>query len=76
MFQAHERARQGRMRYQFMKEIRQMKERSTTKPEVAEEDEASKKHAALKIQKIWRGYITRRQIRKKRLEEMLLIGNN
>jgi len=76
MLQAHERARQGRVRYQFMKEIRQMKERSTTKPEVAEEDEVNEKLAALKIQKIWRGYITRRYIRKRRLEEMLLIGNN
>nr|XP_012229664.1 PREDICTED: IQ and AAA domain-containing protein 1 [Linepithema humile]XP_012229666.1 PREDICTED: IQ and AAA domain-containing protein 1 [Linepithema humile]XP_012229667.1 PREDICTED: IQ and AAA domain-containing protein 1 [Linepithema humile] len=74
LIQAHERARQGRVRYQFMKEIRQMKERSTTKPEVAEEDEANEKLAALKIQKVWRGYITRRYIRKRRLEEMLLIG--
>lgn len=58
-----------------MKEIREMKERSTTKPEVADEDEASEKLAALKIQKIWKGYITRCRVRKRRLEEMLLIGN-
>ncbi|XP_029661552.1 dynein regulatory complex protein 11 isoform X2 [Formica exsecta] len=74
LIQAHERARQGRLRYQFMKEIREMKERSTTKPEVADEDEASEKLAALKIQKIWKGYITRCRVRKRRLEEMLLIG--
>ncbi|XP_072753681.1 IQ and AAA domain-containing protein 1-like isoform X2 [Anoplolepis gracilipes] len=74
LIQAHERARQGRMRYQFMKEIREMKEKSIAKPEVAEEDEASEKLAALKIQKVWKGYITRCHIRKRRLEEMLLIG--
>ncbi|XP_070157654.1 dynein regulatory complex protein 11-like [Polyergus mexicanus] len=74
LIQAHERARQGRLRYQFMKEIREMKERSTIKPEVADEDEACEKLAALKIQKVWKGYITRCHVRKKRLEEMLLIG--
>ncbi|XP_029162150.1 dynein regulatory complex protein 11 isoform X4 [Nylanderia fulva] len=74
LIQAHERARQGRLRYQFMKEIREMKERSTTKPEVAEQDEATEKLAAQKIQKMWKGYITRCHVRKRRLEEMLLIG--
>ncbi|XP_014471228.1 PREDICTED: IQ and AAA domain-containing protein 1 [Dinoponera quadriceps] len=73
LIQVHERARQGRLRYQFMKEIREMKERSS-KPEAEEEDETSGKLAALKIQKVWRGYITRRWVRKRRLEEMLLIG--
>lgn len=58
-----------------MKEIREMKERSTIKPEAEGEDEASGKLAVLKIQKVWRGYITRRWVRKRRLEEMLLIGN-
>jgi len=62
------------MRYQFMKEVREMKERSITKPEMEEKDEASEKLAALKIQKVWKGYVTRRYIRKRRLEEMLLIG--
>lgn len=52
-----------------------MKERSTIKPEAEEEDEASGRLAALKIQKVWRGYVTRRWVRKRRLEEMLLIGN-
>lgn len=51
-----------------------MKERSNIKSETEEENEASEKLAALKIQKIWRGYITRRRISKRRLEEMLLIG--
>ncbi|XP_036140295.1 dynein regulatory complex protein 11 [Monomorium pharaonis] len=74
LIQAHERARQGRLRYQFMKEVREMKERSTIKPEVEEKDETSEKLAALTIQKVWKGYITRRYIRKRRLEEMLLVG--
>ncbi|XP_071632960.1 dynein regulatory complex protein 11 isoform X2 [Temnothorax longispinosus] len=74
LIQAHERARQGRLRFQFMKEVREMKERSTTKPEMEEKDEESEKLAALKIQKVWKGYITRCYIRKRRLEEMLLIG--
>jgi len=51
-----------------------MKERSITKLETEEKNEASEKLAALKIQKVWKGYVTRRYIRKRRLEEMLLIG--
>ncbi|XP_011695796.1 PREDICTED: IQ and AAA domain-containing protein 1 [Wasmannia auropunctata] len=74
LIQAHERARQGRLRYQFMKEVREMKEKSTTKTEVEEKDKVSERLAALKIQKVWKGYITRCYIRKRRLEEMLLIG--
>jgi len=58
-----------------MKEIRQMKERSLVKPKIEKEDQENEKLAALKIQKIWKGYVTRRHIRKRRLEEMLLIGN-
>ena len=75
LIQTHERARQGRMRFQFMKEIREMKERSTIKPE-PEEGNADKEAAAtLRIQKVWRGYITRRRMRKRRIQEMLLIGS-
>lgn len=73
MFQAHERARQGRLRFQFMREIREMKERVTAKPE-PESGERISQSAALKIQKLWRGYLTRREVRKRRLSEMLLIG--
>lgn len=74
LIQTHERARQGRMRFQFMKEIREMKERSTLKPERELGDEAKEAEATLKIQKVWRGYITRYRMRKRRIEEMLLIG--
>ncbi|XP_076238279.1 dynein regulatory complex protein 11 [Calliopsis andreniformis] len=75
LIQAHERARQGRLRFQFMKEIRKVKERSMMKTAEAEtRDEESDRAAAMRIQKVWRGYVTRRKIRKRNLEEMLLIG--
>ena len=75
LIQAHERTRQGRLRFQFMKEIHQMKERSTIKgTETEAEDESDERAAATNIQKVWRGYVTRRKIQKRRLDEMLLIG--
>ncbi|XP_043471559.1 dynein regulatory complex protein 11 [Leptopilina heterotoma] len=74
LIQSHERARQGRLRFQFMKEIREMKDRSTIKQESGVSKEESDVAAALRIQKIWRGYTTRRQIRKRKIEEMLLLG--
>ncbi|XP_076288356.1 dynein regulatory complex protein 11 isoform X2 [Lasioglossum baleicum] len=74
LIQAHERARQGRLRFQFMKEIRKMKERSTVKPEMDILGVLSEKTAAMRIQKVWKGYVTRRKIRKRRVDEMLLIG--
>ncbi|CAH0389071.1 unnamed protein product [Bemisia tabaci] len=72
LIQIHERARQGRLRAQFMKEIRQMKE--IVKPESESEKSESGRQSALKIQRVWRGFITRRKIRKRVVEEMLLIG--
>ncbi|XP_043288043.1 dynein regulatory complex protein 11 isoform X2 [Venturia canescens] len=94
LIQSHERARQGRARFQFMKEIRETKERSTLKSAAergggadnataaaaaaaaaaAEVAAAKEAEATLKIQKVWRGYVTRYRIRKRRIEEMLLIG--
>ncbi|XP_031776762.1 dynein regulatory complex protein 11 [Nasonia vitripennis] len=74
LLQAHERARQGRVRFQFMKEILEMKERSTIRSEPKEPDTATGIAAAVKIQKVWRGYVTRRKIRQRKLDEMLLIG--
>ncbi|XP_017795745.1 PREDICTED: IQ and AAA domain-containing protein 1, partial [Habropoda laboriosa] len=74
LIQAHERARQGRLKFQFMKEIRQVKEKAAIKADAKVSDEASQKAAVIKIQKIWKGYVTRYKIRKRRLEEMLLIG--
>lgn len=70
IIQMHERARQGRLRAQFMKEIRSLKEKG--KPERAKAETGFL--AAMKIQKMWRGYTSRTQTRKKKLEEMILIG--
>lgn len=79
IIQSHERARQGRLRAQFMKEIKTMKEKA--KPVQGEESEEAKESklaislsAAVKIQKIWRGYAARRATRRRKLQEMLLIG--
>lgn len=70
LIQRHERARQGRMRAQFMKEVRAMNKPDAGDVELS--DNARK--AAMKIQRVWRGFITRRKIRSRVVEEMLLIG--
>ncbi|KAG9430941.1 dynein regulatory complex protein 11 isoform X3 [Apis mellifera carnica] len=74
LIQAHERARQDRLKFQFMKEICQIKDKSAIKAETEIKNEPNETIAAIKIQKIWRGYLTRFKIRKRCLEEMLLIG--
>jgi hypothetical protein len=56
---------------QFMKEIRQLKEKG--KPEGVKE-RSDGLVAAMKIQKVWRGFATRRKTRRGKLEEMYLIG--
>lgn len=70
LIQRHERARQGRMRAQFMKEVRAMNKPDTGDMELSD----TAKKAAMKIQRVWRGFITRRKIRSRVVEEMLLIG--
>lgn len=70
LIQRHERARQGRMRAQFMKEVRAMNKPDAGDVELS--DNARK--AAMKIQRVWRGFITRRKIRSRVIEEMLLIS--
>lgn len=68
----HERARQGRLRAQFMKEIKYLKEKG--KPDTGKEKAETGLMAALKIQKMWRGFATRRNTRRRKMEEMILIG--
>ncbi|CAH2094784.1 unnamed protein product [Euphydryas editha] len=68
IIQSHERARQGRLRGQFMKEIRLLKEKGRDQKG---EMTAS---AATAIQRVWRGFIARRDTRKRKKEEQLLIG--
>uniref|UniRef100_A0AAR5Q5M1 ATPase AAA-type core domain-containing protein n=1 Tax=Dendroctonus ponderosae TaxID=77166 RepID=A0AAR5Q5M1_DENPD len=77
VIQTHERARQGRLRAQFMKEIRSMKDKNkpvVTESEGDEQQLGVNLAAAVKIQKIWRGYMARRATRRQKLQEMLLIG--
>lgn len=75
IIQVHERARQGRLRAQFMKEIKSMKERSKPMDDDSEGKEGKiSLPAAMRIQKVWRGYIARRATRRRKLQEMLLIG--
>ncbi|CAG9789481.1 unnamed protein product [Diatraea saccharalis] len=68
IIQSHERARQGRLRGQFMKEIRLLKEKGRDQKG---EMTAS---AATAIQRVWRGFIARRETRRRKREEQLLIG--
>jgi hypothetical protein len=56
-----------------MKEIRLMKEKVKTS-EVPKSKAFDSSLAALKIQKTWRGYNTRNKMKRRKLEEMLLIG--
>ncbi|XP_055852263.1 dynein regulatory complex protein 11 [Episyrphus balteatus] len=72
LIQIHERARQGRLRAHFMKEIRLLKEKS--KSENVQERTDSGLLAAMRIQKMWRGHTARRITRRKKVEEMILIG--
>lgn len=71
IIQMHERARQGRLRAQFMKEIKQLKEKG--KPD-AVKDRTDGLVAAMRIQKMWRGFVDRRKTRHGKIAEMFLIG--
>lgn len=54
-----------------MKEIRMLKEKG--KPDGVKE-KTDGLLAAMKIQKLWRGFATRRKTRRRKMEEMYLIG--
>ncbi|KAL4702784.1 hypothetical protein ACJJTC_002324 [Scirpophaga incertulas] len=68
IIQSHERARQGRLRGQFMKEIRLLKEKGRD-----QKGEMSAT-AATAIQRVWRGFLARRETKKRKRQEQLLIG--
>ncbi|CAB0029137.1 unnamed protein product [Trichogramma brassicae] len=76
LIQAHERARQGRVRFQFMKEILDMKERSSIRAAEAKDarDPLIAERSALLIQRVWRGWRARARVRQRKLDEMSLIG--
>lgn len=54
-----------------MKELKMLKEKG--KSEGAKERESGL-NAAMKIQKTWRGFATRKKTRRRKMEEMVLIG--
>uniref|UniRef100_A0A3Q3L367 Dynein regulatory complex protein 11-like n=1 Tax=Mastacembelus armatus TaxID=205130 RepID=A0A3Q3L367_9TELE len=72
LLQMSERARQGRIRAQFMKELIQSKRgirRHTWRPSGLNPDQA-----AIQIQKVWRGFVQRRNTSRQRTEEMMFLG--
>lgn len=73
MIQIHERARQGRLRFQLMKQIRQRKLQAgrglhKLKPAM------NPNTAALKIQSCWRSYLSLKRVRALRHQEMVFLG--
>lgn len=73
LIQMHERARQGRLRAHFMKEIRMLKEKGKSEEKDKDRTDTGLM-AAMKIQKMWRGHTDRRKTRRRKLDEMILIG--
>ncbi|XDV49253.1 hypothetical protein PO909_018536, partial [Leuciscus waleckii] len=71
VIQVAERARQGRLRAKFMREIHKDSERQKK----ADEQEAvSTDQAAVCIQKVWRGFMQRKMTKRLREEEMIFLG--
>ncbi|PIK45491.1 putative IQ and AAA domain-containing protein 1 [Apostichopus japonicus] len=70
--QVHERARQGRLRAKFMREIRLQEERERLAANRGAPT-LDNELAAVRIQKIWKGYSVRKRIKKEREDEMIFI---
>ena len=73
MVQKHERARQGRLRAKLMQEIRKQ-EKTDAKTTDRGQKKTSEAMAARRIQSHWRGVVARRQVKKKREDELVFIG--
>ncbi|XP_029105558.1 dynein regulatory complex protein 11 [Scleropages formosus] len=73
IIQVTERARQGRLRAKFMREIQQAEERQKRAKDV-DRGPAALNQAAVRIQKVWRGFQQRTKTRKERDEEMIFLG--
>ncbi|MXQ92130.1 hypothetical protein E5288_WYG012412 [Bos mutus] len=73
LLQKAERARQGRLRATFMREIRKEEERDR---KIREEGrfKFSQDEAAITIQKVWKGYLQRKRTQQDRRTEMEFIG--
>ena len=76
ILQRHERARQGRLRAKLMEDIR--RQEATAAAEKGKQTTAAQSLstvvAANRIQKMWRGALARREVRKLREEELTFIG--
>ncbi|KAM4604502.1 dynein regulatory complex protein 11-like, partial [Discoglossus pictus] len=73
MIQVSERARQGRLRAKFMKEIH-LEEKRERLSKMQGERALDPEVAALCIQKVWRGFIQRKRTKQLRHEEMIFLG--
>ncbi|XP_049656230.1 dynein regulatory complex protein 11 [Accipiter gentilis] len=73
MIQVAERARQGRCRAAFMKQI-YLEEKRERQTKLQVQMGPSPDDAATCIQKVWRGYIQRKKTEKMRGEEMIFLG--
>jgi len=73
LIQINERARQGRLRAKFMKEIRMQEERERLAATrgAPTMDQAT---AVILIQKMWKGFVTRKKTARMREEELVFIG--
>ncbi|NWY55162.1 DRC11 protein, partial [Chionis minor] len=73
VIQVAERARQGRCRAAFMKQI-YLEEKRERQTKLQVQMGPSPDNAATCIQKVWRGYIQRKKTEKMREEEMIFLG--
>ncbi|XP_044159919.1 dynein regulatory complex protein 11 isoform X1 [Bufo gargarizans] len=73
VIQVSERARQGRLRAKFMREIH-LEEKRERMAKLQGEKVLDPDLAALRIQKVWRGYIQRKKTKQQREEEMIFLG--
>eukprot|EP00079_Xenopus_tropicalis_P030638 XP_012826779.1 PREDICTED: IQ and AAA domain-containing protein 1 isoform X2 [Xenopus tropicalis] len=73
VIQVSERARQGRLRAKFMKEIH-LEEKRERLAKLHGEKALDPEVAALLIQKVWRGYIQRKRTKQHRETEMIFLG--
>ncbi|CDS42421.1 IQ and AAA domain containing protein 1 [Echinococcus multilocularis] len=73
IIQRHERARQGRLRAKYMREIR-MQEEAEMDPESRMKDVLNPQDAAKVIQKHWRGYLARQYTKSTRQDEFIWLG--
>uniref|UniRef100_A0A8C4RZ76 Zgc:153738 n=1 Tax=Erpetoichthys calabaricus TaxID=27687 RepID=A0A8C4RZ76_ERPCA len=71
--QIAERARQGRLRAKFMKEIRENEEKQRLFKEKGIRN-SDQNEAAVQIQRFWKGFIQRKKTKRERDDEMIFLG--